>query len=248
MGNTIGTYRDTARLPPQAESSQSERSGSLRAGVRARLADSLERSVTRWRSAARNPKHSAETAVFVSMLDDRVTRAYGANSGFPAQSLAHATRELHRILDPVDWAFFAHELRDMARRPEVRDYLSALETELGTGDKFNLWKFTRARAASDAEAIRWIGVLLQDFCLNHPKFFDAVDDEAFRVQLGAVIEATRTALQEKRLDPFPEDAVNARYDAEPIYHYYVPAYLAQELVRPGKRLERQPRRCWTRAG
>lgn len=163
------------------------------------------------------------------------------------------TGEVKRYQIPV---IFHEALDRLTTQKNIQNYLadlaSALRKSVRDESPFSLYAFTRAKAGSDAEAVRWLALLLQDtsWVKNHFRYLTRniesdgsgdVDPDFYRAMLDLYEVLTildPDAIRKSRINRFirlyPEAIGATELDLNPsIYHFYPMAYIAMLTRKSG---------------
>ncbi|NBW83656.1 hypothetical protein EBR21_18075, partial [bacterium] len=132
------------------------------------------------------------------------------------------------------FVFFNRRLHTLLADPQVGNYLNELQRAcldaIYAGINFNLWDFTLALSGGRSEvALERIAVLFQDGAQTATqKKFLLVEQHPMAFLLAQTLDLLDQGIEQKKIEAYPKQIQLSRTAH---YHYYVPRFLAQQLVR-----------------
>ena len=234
LEGTVLTMQSALSLQPDA--SQRSRSVIKQASSSSSRQEAAEKQVpawTRWFNLERY------LWGFHRLLRSRMV-SYGLRSPHPISQLTSA---VDKVMETVNLrggglTAFSKPLGKLLQDPVILKFLTGLESGLEAaqgGTFFNVWEYTLKAAGSRERAITWLAILLQDTSVRVAKpeygFLKPYPDSPQKRALQRclrIFTSDRKVYSHLRLYP-----KSVETDRQPLYHYYVPAYLALKAKENG---------------
>jgi hypothetical protein len=158
----------------------------------------------------------------LTMQNARFARWLGHSAWEGARAALAAVRSVRFSL--LTMMGLQRELHAVLQLPEAKELVYELERRLRAKEPIDLWALTRARAATDEEATRWLAALFADTSAG------AGASSGWLGEAGRALFDVRFLLREATGKLYPFEPSPPR---TAVYHYYVVRYIADQLRAQG---------------